>query len=87
MTTMTSIRPFDDEERNRAKERAMANMHDPFGNFPKKSLEARVEAIEEFMEVLLDKPEYQHALEVKRMKANVKRSMHEHYKVKPNYTD
>ena len=45
---MTSIRPFDDEERNRAKERAMANMHDPFGNFPKKSLEARVEAIEEF---------------------------------------
>ena len=87
MITMTSIRPMTDDERNRAKERAIANMHDPFGNFPKKSLEARIEAIEEFMEVLLDKPEYQHALEVKRMKANVKRSIHEHYKVKPNYTD
>jgi len=84
---MTSIRPMTDDERNRAKERAMANMHDPFGNFPKKSLEDRVKAIEEFMEVLLDKPEYKHALEVKRMKANVKRSINEHYKVKPNYTD
>lgn len=85
---MTSIRPMTDEERNRAKERAIANnMQYPFGNFPKKSLEARVEAIEEFMEVLLNKPEYQHALEVKRMKANVKRSIHEYYKVKPNYTD
>lgn len=87
MITMTSIRPFNDEERNRAKEKAMANMHYPFCNFPKKSLEARIKAIEEFIEVLLDKPEYQHALEVKRMKANVKRSMNEHYKVKPNYTD
>jgi len=50
-----TIRPMTDEERNRAKEKARANRYDPFGNFPKKSLEARIEAIEEFIKVLKEK--------------------------------
>jgi hypothetical protein len=52
-----TIRPMTDEERNRAKEKANVNRYNPLSNFPKESLEARVEAIEEFMKVLLEEKE------------------------------